>query len=124
MTEKEPKFSDVLKQLDQENQDAQFKKEQEESTVTCYKCKHEMIYEVGQKISRQEECGKCRVSLYCCKMCTFYDVNVYNECREPSADRIVEKESANFCDYFILTGGGSGNNDDKAKSDADALFKN
>jgi hypothetical protein len=38
-------------------------------------------------------------------MCTFYDPKVYNECRESNADRIVDKEKANFCDYFNLSDG-------------------
>jgi hypothetical protein len=58
-------------------------------------------------------------------MCTFYDVKAYNECREPSADRIVDKEKANFCDYFKI---GSGSNDaEKQRQEllakAQALFK-
>jgi hypothetical protein len=32
----------------------------------------------------------------------FFDPNSYNECREPVAQRIVDKEKANFCDYFKL----------------------
>jgi hypothetical protein len=58
-------------------------------------------------------------------MCQFYDTSSYNECREPTADRIIEKEKANFCDFFKL-GEGTGFNNDKiisALSAADALFK-
>ncbi len=58
-------------------------------------------------------------------MCQFYDVKAYNECRESSADRIVDKEKANFCEYFKL---GSGGNDAEkqrhvAMAKAGALFK-
>jgi len=35
-------------------------------------------------------------------MCSFYDRTVYNECRESQAERVVEKEKSNFCDYFQL----------------------
>ena len=58
-------------------------------------------------------------------MCQFYDPKAYNECRENSADRIVDKEKANFCDYFKI--GSAGNDADKARQDAlakaAALFK-
>jgi hypothetical protein len=58
-------------------------------------------------------------------MCQFYDPKAYNECRESSADRVVEKEKANFCDYFKIGSGGS--DADKARQDAlakaAALFK-
>lgn len=58
-------------------------------------------------------------------MCTFYDVKAYNECRESMADRITEKEKANFCDYFKP---GTPNNDaEKQRQEmlakAAALFK-
>jgi hypothetical protein len=40
-------------------------------------------------------------------MCGFFDTKAYNECREPTADRIVEKEKANFCDHYKLGSGGT-----------------
>jgi hypothetical protein len=58
-------------------------------------------------------------------MCQFYDISSYNDCREPTADRIIEKEKANFCDHFKLGDGSNLNNDKQtsALSAADALFK-
>mgnify|MGYP000450689798 FL=1 len=57
-------------------------------------------------------------------MCKFYDQSAYNECRESSADRIVEKEKSNFCDYFILKGSGNNGTDkDDLVNAANALFK-
>jgi hypothetical protein len=60
-----------------------------------------------------------------CKNCQFYDPKAYNECRETNADRITEKEKANFCDYYKF---GAGANDaEKQRQDAlakaAALFK-
>jgi hypothetical protein len=48
-----------------------------------------------------------------------------NECRENQADRVVEKERSNFCDYFRpRLGAGTGMSaQEKAKAAADALFK-
>tara|TARA_B100000927_G_C16451754_1_gene464112 strand:- start:785 stop:970 length:186 start_codon:yes stop_codon:yes gene_type:complete len=58
-------------------------------------------------------------------MCVFYDRTCYNECKEPLAERILEKEKANFCSYFKLNGGDT--RPEKSKEDlfsaADALFK-
>ena len=58
-------------------------------------------------------------------MCVFYDKTCYNECKEPLAERILEKEKANFCSYFKLRGGDSvsGKTKDELFSAADALFK-
>lgn len=90
----------------------------------CYHCQ-KIIPVFGQpKVTRTEECPYCSRSLHCCKMCKFYDSKVYNECHESNADRIVDKEKANFCDYFTLsTGGPSGPSKDDLLNSADALFK-
>ena len=39
--------------------------------------------------------------------CRFYDSSAYNDCSEPAADRVVEKDKANFCDYFSAGAGGT-----------------
>jgi hypothetical protein len=32
----------------------------------------------------------------------FYDRHSANACREPNADRVLDKETGNFCEYFAL----------------------
>lgn len=61
---------------------------------------------VGERVGRRESCPKCGADLHCCRNCRFYDPTVYNECRETQAERVVEKEKSNFCDYFELAEGG------------------
>lgn len=92
----------------------------------CYSCKKQLDFEARVKISRQEECVHCKVKLHCCKMCNFYSTLVYNECREPNAERMLDKERANFCDYFELNRNPDAHKDNKEdlKSAADMLFKN
>ena len=80
------------------------------------------------KIGRQDTCPHCGRDLRCCKQCTFYDQNAYNECREVAAERIVDKERANFCDFFLPKGekkviGGSFNRTKEAKEALEALFR-
>ena len=92
--------------------------------IKCYSCKKDLELEAGDKVGRTEECPYCYASLHCCRMCTFHDSTAYNECREPNAPRIVEKEKANFCDYYILKGiKDSGASKDELLSGANALFK-
>lgn len=92
--------------------------------ITCYKCKKQLDLVAGSNVPKSEECPSCLSDLHCCKMCQFYDPSVYNECRETSADRIVEKEKANFCDHFKLAGLSGGVDPAKAALDAaNALFK-
>ena len=94
------------------------------TSFKCYHCQ-KSIPVFGQfKITRTEECPYCTWSLHCCKMCKFFDPKVYNECIESNADRVVDKEKANFCDYFTLSdGSSSGPSKEDLISSADALFK-
>jgi hypothetical protein len=90
----------------------------------CYSCQKN-IPVLGQfKITRTEECPYCSKSLHCCRMCKFFDPLVYNECHETNADRVVDKEKDNFCDYFTLSDGGTnGPTKESLISSAEALFK-
>jgi len=83
------------------------------------------------KVSRRDTCPKCGRDLRCCKHCQHYDPRAYNECREVAAERIRDKERANFCDYFVFRGtkvnGGRRGGYMQARGDAmdalEALFK-
>ena len=85
------------------------------------------VLDITGKVSRQDTCPHCQRDLRCCKQCKFFDPHAYNECREVSAERIVDKERANFCDFFALRGTkGTGRRSDKvkeAKQALEALFK-
>ncbi len=53
---------------------------------------------------------------------------MYNDCREPRADRVVEKERANFCEWFrpAERPAGKGCEGDvkaRVRAQLDALFK-
>ena len=85
----------------------------------CYKCSKELSDNFKIMTSRSDSCPFCMADIRCCRMCSFYDPKVYNECKETNADRITEKEKANFCDYFKF-GPGS---DDMDKIRQDALAK-
>ena len=93
--------------------------------LQCFKCGKALSDTYKIMVSRSDTCPSCRADLRCCKMCQFYDLKAYNECRESNADRIVEKEKANFCDYYKI--GDSSTDPAKARQDlldkANALFK-
>ncbi len=95
-----------------------------ENQITCFHCQASLELESEESISRREECHQCSSSVHCCKMCKFYDISSYNECREPQAGRIVDKEKANFCDFFKLVGRQSHRQDkEDLLAAARALFK-
>jgi hypothetical protein len=92
--------------------------------MICFRCGKENPV-IGGIVGRGDSCLQCGGSLKVCKNCDFYDVKAYNECRESSADRVVDKDKSNFCDYFVPSSRGI--LDSKPKLDplaaAEALFK-
>ena len=52
------------------------------------------------RIGRRETCPRCGVDLHSCRQCRFHDPRAYNECSEPQAERVLDKERGNFCEYF------------------------
>ncbi len=67
--------------------------------MNCWKCDHRMNH-VPLPFSRYEECEKCKVDLHVCYACRHYDPAVADACREDRADFVLDKDRANFCDYF------------------------
>mgnify|MGYP004007204437 CR=1 FL=1 len=67
--------------------------------MQCWKCgmalKNLLI-----PFSRYEECINCNADLHACIACKNFNLSVSNGCNEDRADLIVEKEKANFCEYF------------------------
>ena len=91
--------------------------------VLCFHCQKKHLFQ--GTLGRREECPHCKNDLHCCKNCRFFDPKAYNQCSEPIADVVKEKERANFCDHFEA--GGSGKASGPTKQDlmaaAEALFK-
>ncbi|HSD09371.1 MAG TPA: hypothetical protein VLF14_00175 [Candidatus Binatia bacterium] len=66
----------------------------------CHRCGAE----VGARVvGVRDVCERCRAYLHCCRNCEFYEPGVHNECREPNAEAVANKEQGNFCDYFRLS---------------------
>jgi len=89
----------------------------------CWYCGEKLTY---LDFGRGDTCKKCGRDTRVCKACLFYDRNSNNECRETQADRVVDKERSNFCDYFkpqtgLKAQGTSAR--DVARAAAEALFK-
>lgn len=93
--------------------------------MNCYSCQKEI--QTSHKISFREDCPFCRVDLHVCRLCMFYDPKAYNECKESNAERVVDKEKANYCEYFQLTEEASSNSQlseaELAKQKLAELFK-
>lgn len=72
------------------------------SNTRCAFCNHELDLE--GRVSRNDTCSNCSRDLHSCLQCKFYDKGSYNACKETSAERVIDKGKANFCDYFVLKG--------------------
>ncbi len=87
----------------------------------CHKCGTVIEQEFT---SRRDECPTCGSDLRVCLNCSLYDKNRANECFEPQAEKVKEKDRANYCDYFRFKDEGrkdsSGNDPKKLWND---LFK-
>ena len=87
----------------------------------CFSCKRELTIE--GRPGRGDACPLCDSDLKACLNCTFYYEGAYNECREPVAERVVNKGRANFCDYFQFSDS-EGEKGDNKKEDALKKLRN
>ena len=83
----------------------------------CYFCG--TSYE-GQ-VYRTSLCSSCGRELKICLSCAFYDKAAPNQCREPQAEKVADKDRANFCDQFSPSessrdGNGPSKSDEARKS--------
>jgi len=70
-------------------------------TYVCWKCGAAQP-ELLLPLARLAECPSCRAQLHVCRMCRYYDPRSAQQCREPVADAVADKERANFCGYFQI----------------------
>jgi hypothetical protein len=89
----------------------------------CHRCGHN----IGalERVGRRDTCLHCGTDLHCCSNCAFYDPAYNNQCREPQAERQVDKQVGNFCDYFSFRRGRAAtaaDHKDTARAKLDALF--
>ena len=94
------------------------------SNLTCWHCGASLtLLDFG----RQDTCRSCGRDTRTCRACIHYDRASNNECRENQADRVVDKERSNFCDYFKPTpraySPAEQQAEQAARSELDALFR-
>ncbi len=91
----------------------------------CYRCGTPVA--TVERIGRRDTCWQCGSDLHCCRNCAFHDPAYHNQCQETQAERQVDKEAGNFCEFFAFrtgarpaAGSGAGGG---AKARLEALFR-
>jgi hypothetical protein len=91
----------------------------------CHKCLKAL--EIKIPVGRREICPFCGSDLHCCLNCVHYNIGSYNDCREPQAERVIEKDRSNFCDFFVFRDAEMGSKGkgpgESAKTKIESLFK-
>ncbi len=67
----------------------------------CWKCNNPLLFSIP--ISRSETCSSCGYDVRSCKNCSFYNLGSHYDCHETIDEQVLDKERANFCDYFKLS---------------------
>lgn len=67
--------------------------------MQCWKCGTE-LKNILLPFSRYEECSHCKTDLHACITCKHYDPSISDACREDRAEYVLDKDKANFCDFF------------------------
>ena len=97
---------------------------QSEVGMGCFSCNAAIELAAGERVGFRDTCEACDSDLHVCLNCIHYDSNAYNQCREPNAEWVSERERANRCDYFAY---GDRLRDtasaERARTSLDDLFK-
>lgn len=90
----------------------------------CWHCNAE-LHDVD--FTREGSCSACGRPTHVCRNCRWYAPAKPNQCAEPVADPVPDKQRANFCGYFAATlepATGADSPSDKAlRKAAEDLFK-
>jgi len=97
--------------------------------LNCWKCGGTIQVSPGTPLGKRETCPKCDADVHSCRNCQFYDPGKHNQCAEPQAEWVGDKEAANYCDYFqpnptlLARGERSSTKTQDVKKKFDSLFK-
>ena len=65
---------------------------------SCHHCGREL--QLLAKTGRTDGCPFCHSDLKCCLNCRLHDPGANNQCVEPQAEWVADKDKANFCEFF------------------------
>jgi len=69
----------------------------------CVFCDAELAADF--RVMRNTRCPRCDAYLHACVQCRFHEPTLHNQCLEPEAEFVRDRQKANFCEFFELVGG-------------------
>ncbi len=96
---------------------------------SCHRCGREL--QLFAKVQRTDGCPYCHSDLKCCLNCRLHDPGANNQCLEPQAEWVTEKDKSSFCEFFELREvspltqpglGGAQSDASRARAAFDGLF--
>ncbi len=93
--------------------------------MRCFACDAPVELAAGERVGFRDDCPRCGADLHVCRNCAHHDPGAHNQCREPAAEWVADRERANRCDWFAPgEGGGDGSREhERARSALDDLFR-
>jgi len=77
-------------------------------------------------VKRLEQCHHCHADLYVCRLCRSWNPRYTSKCSHDHAEPPLDRERANFCQYFKPAAGAFRNAgappEETARTDLEALF--
>jgi hypothetical protein len=95
-------------------------------SMHCFACDAGVELASGESVGFRDVCDACGADLHACRNCAHHDPKAYNQCRESNAERVLDPERGNRCDYFTpgsARGGDAPAAQASARNALDALFK-
>jgi hypothetical protein len=94
--------------------------------MQCFACGAAIERSSGERVGFRDECPRCHADLHACRNCAHHDPGAHNQCREPQAEPVADRERANRCEWFSPSDrprDGAAPTRDGARAALDALFR-
>ena len=76
-----------------------------------------------ERVGFRDECPHCDEPLHCCLQCSNYAPGKSNDCAEPQAELVRDKDRNNLCEWYKFGPRGSARESGLSRDDAEAMLK-
>jgi hypothetical protein len=94
--------------------------------IVCWRC-GAAVKPDQRPINRLEQCRRCQADLHVCRLCRSWNPRMTGYCDHDHAEPPLERERANFCQYFKPRPGaftpGEQNAGSDTRKELDSLFE-